>query len=232
MPFQRWIESANNAIEGILHAVRTERHVQYHLATALAVLFLSYVLGISRNDFIVIAVIMVIVLLAEMFNTAIECVVDLISPERREKARIAKDIAAGAVLITAFGAVILGYIILFPYLAVVFHKGMSIAKRSPAEISLLSFVVVVILVIMLKAWFGTGHPLRGGMPSGHAALSFSAWALVTLITENLTASLATFVLAALVARSRISSGTHTLSEVFAGCLLGACVATAIYLLFI
>jgi len=117
MPLKRWIESANNAIEGVLHAARTERHFQYHLITAIAVLILSYALGVARDDFLVVAVIVILVLLAEMLNTAIEHLVDLVSPEYHERARSAKDIAAGAVLVTAFGAAVLGYIILYPYFA-------------------------------------------------------------------------------------------------------------------
>jgi diacylglycerol kinase (ATP) len=231
-PVKRWIESTNNAIEGVLHAARSERHVQYHLVTAACVLLLSYMLGLSRDDFIVISIVVILVLLAEMLNTAIEQVVDLISPDHHEKARIAKDVAAGGVLITAFGAVVLGYIILYPYLAGIFRSGISIAKHSPAEIALIAFVTVLILVIMLKAWFGTGHPLRGGMPSGHTAIAFSLWTMVTLMTENFTASLSTFVLAFLVARSRINSGAHTPLEVTVGALIGAGVTAALYLLFI
>ncbi len=231
-PVKRWIESTNNAIEGILHAARSQRHVRYHFVTAVCVLLLSYVLGLSRADFIVISIVVVLVLLAEMLNTSIEQVVDLISSEQHEKARIAKDVAAGGVLITAFGAAVLGYIILYPYLADAFKSGMSVAKHSPAEIALIALIIVLILVIMLKAWFGTGHPLRGGMPSGHTAVSFSVWTMVTLVTENFMASLSTFLLAFLVARSRINCGAHSPLEVFVGALLGAGVTAALYLLFI
>ncbi|KAF0185556.1 MAG: diacylglycerol kinase [Nitrospirae bacterium] len=229
---KQWIESVHNAIEGVLHAARSERHVQYHLVTAFCVLLLSYVLGLSRDDFIVISIIVILVFLAEMLNTAIEHVVDLVSPEQHEKARIAKDVAAGGVLITAFGAAVLGYIILYPYLADVFKSGITVAKHSPSEIALISLITILILVIMLKAWFGTGHPLRGGMPSGHAAVSFSLWTMVTLMTENFTASLSSFLLAFLVARSRVVSGVHSPIEVIIGALLGTGVTAALYLLFI
>lgn len=232
MPLKRWIQSANNAIEGILHAARTERHFQYHLVTAIAILLMSYTLGITRDDFLVIAVIVILVMLAEMLNTAIEHIVNLISPEYHEQARIAKDIAAGAVLVTAFGAAVLGYIILYPYLAEAFRTGVRVAKHTHAEIALLSVVTIVILVIILKAWTGKGHPLRGGMPSGHAALSFSLWVAMTLMTEMFSISLAAFILAFLVARSRVLAGVHTSPEVAAGALLGAGVTYALFQLFL
>lgn len=232
MPFRRWVESANNAIEGVLHAARSERHFQYHLITAIAVLIASYALGIARDDFLIIAVIVILVLLAEMINTAIEHIVDLVSPEYHERARSAKDIAAGAVLVTAFGAAVIGYIVLYPYVADAFKTGIRIAKHTHAEIALLSVVTVVILVIIVKAWTGKGHPLRGGMPSGHAALSFSLWVAITLMTEIFSVSLGAFILAFLVSRSRVSAGVHTTTEVMAGALLGAGVTFALFRLFL
>jgi diacylglycerol kinase (ATP) len=163
----------------------------------------------------------ILVLAAEMMNSAIENIVDLISPEYSEKARIAKDIAAGAVLITAFGAALLGYIILFPYLKNFFYQGISIAKHSKEEIALISLLLVLIVVIMTKAYFGKGHPLSGGMPSGHSALAFSAWVCATYITESFVTSVLCFFLAAAIAQSRISTKVHSAFEVIAGALLGS-----------
>jgi len=81
MPLRQWIKSANHAIEGILHSAKTQRHVRYHFLSAAAVLFLSYLLGVSVTEFIVISLAVILVLLAEMLNSAIETVVDILSPE-------------------------------------------------------------------------------------------------------------------------------------------------------
>ena len=137
MPFKQWLESANYAIEGILQAAKTQRHVRYHLFTAVAVLLLSYVLGISRIEFLIISLAVIAVLLAELFNTSIEAVVDILSPEHTEKARIAKDIAAGAVLVTAFGAIVIGYTILYPYLEEASGRG-STSQNTQQKIPLSS----------------------------------------------------------------------------------------------
>jgi diacylglycerol kinase (ATP) len=66
MGFRRLVQSANNAIEGILQAARTQRHVRYHLYSASAILLLSYILGVERTDFLVLSVAVILVLLAEM----------------------------------------------------------------------------------------------------------------------------------------------------------------------
>ncbi len=231
MYFKRWLKSANYAIEGILYAARTQRHVRYHFISAATVLLLSYILGVTKTEFLIISLAVIVVLLAELLNSAIETVVDIISPSRNEKAGIAKDISAGAVLITAFGAVVIGYIILFPYLKVVFHKGLYITKHSAEEVSLIAFIIVLILVVITKAYFGRGLPLRGGMPSGHAALSFSAWIVITFLTENFIASSISFIIAIVISHSRITSKAHTLWEVILGGLIGAAITFFLFKIF-
>lgn len=228
---RRWIKSANLAIEGILHGTKTQRHLRYHFLSAAFILILSYALGISRNDFLVIALAVIVVLLAELLNTAIEAMVDLVSPEHSEKAKIAKDVAAGAVLTTAFGAAMIGYIVLLPYIREVMEGGFHIAKHSVEEISVMAVTLVLILVVVAKAHFGKGTPLRGGIPSGHSALAFSIWVVVIYTTGNLIASAACFVLAALVAASRVVSKIHTPLEVIMGGLMGALLTLVLFALF-
>lgn len=231
MPLRRWIDSMNNAIEGVLYAARTQRHLRYHLYTAVILLFSSYVLGIERVDFLIISIAVILVLVSEMVNTAVEYVVDMISPEFSEKARTAKDVAAGAVLITAFGAIVIGYIILFPYLRRLVEQGIHIAKHPKDEIALISLILVLILVIVFKAYSGKGHPLRGGMPSGHAAVAFSAWVTVTYISSSLTVSLLCFILATTIAQSRVATRVHTPVEVIIGGVLGAGMTWLLFLIF-
>ncbi len=231
MPLRKWIKSANFAIEGILHGAKTQRHLRYHFFSAAIVLLLSYLLGVTRIEFIVISLTVIIVISAELMNSAIEATVDLLSPEYSEKARIAKDIAAGAVLITAFGAAVLGYIILFPYLSALFSEGFKIAKHSKEEISLISVILVLILVIITKSYFGKGHPLSGGMPSGHSALAFSVWVSITYLTEHFLISLLCFVLAVWIAQSRIAVKAHNAWEVALGALMGATVTFLLFILF-
>ncbi|MDI6729444.1 MAG: diacylglycerol kinase, partial [Thermodesulfovibrionales bacterium] len=205
--------------------------LRYHFYSAVAILVLSYILGVGRTDFLIISIAVILVLLSEMINTAIEYVVDMISQEHSEKARVAKDVAAGAVLITAFGAAVLGYIILFPYFSRAFEQGIYIAKHSKEEITLIAVILVLIIVVVLKAYSGKGHPLRGGMPSGHSAIAFSAWVAVTYITESFIASLLSFLLSVLIAQSRIAVKAHTPLEVIAGAVLGSGLTLLLFIIF-
>jgi diacylglycerol kinase (ATP) len=205
--------------------------MRYHFLSAAAVLFFSYMVGVSKTELVIISLAVIIVLSAEMLNSAIEAVVDLVSPEYSEKAGVAKDIAAGAVLITAFGAAVLGYIVLFPYVRTIFNEGFHIAKHSKEEISLIAVVLVLILVVITKSYFGRGQPLRGGLPSGHAALAFSAWVSVTYMTENFIISTLCFLLAVWIAQSRVAVTAHTAWEVVLGALMGALVTFSLFRMF-
>ncbi len=200
-----WIESANLAIEGIIYSVKTQRHMRYHLYAALAALILSLVLNISRTEFILLCMAIVLVLTMEMLNTAIETTVDMISVEYHPLAKIAKDIAAGVVLIASIGALTLGYLILYPALKNTIMDGHWYPRKAPHDVvSFVSLVVVVILVIIIKAFVGKGEPLRGGMPSGHAAVSFSIWSATFFLTDSLAVIILTFLLAFMVSWSRWS----------------------------
>lgn len=231
MPLRAWIKSANHAIEGVLYGARTQKHLRYHFFSAAAVLFFSYMVGVSRAELVIIALAVILVLAAEMINSAIEVVVDILSPEYSEKAGIAKDIAAGAVLITAFGAAVLGYFVLFPYVKIIFSEGLHVAKHSKEEISFIAFILVLIAVIVTKARFGKGHPLSGGMPSGHSALAFSVWVSITYITEDMYISILCLLLAVWIAQSRVTIRMHTRLEVILGALLGALLTFLLFRLF-
>jgi len=231
MPLRKWLKSTNFAIEGILQGAKTQRHLRYHFFTAAFILVLSYVLGITRMEFIMVSLAVILVISAEMLNSAVEAVVDILSPQYSEKARTAKDIAAGAVLITAFGAAVLGYIIIFPYLKSFFTEGFIIARHSGEEIALMAFILVMILVVITKSHFGKGHPLQGGMPSGHSALAFSVWVSITYLTANFIVSLLCFVLAVWIAISRITIRAHNPWEVILGALMGATVTFLLFRLF-
>lgn len=232
MPLRKWVESANYAIEGILHAVKTQRHLRYHLFSVVLILLLSLILGISQSKFIAIAIVAIVVLSVEMLNTAIEATVDILFKEYDERARVIKDIAAGAVLITAVGAAVIGYVVFLPYLRDAFENGLNIAKHSGENVALIALVVVLILVIITKTFFGKGTPLRGGMPSGHTAVAFSVWVAVIFLTEAFLPSFLILILAVLIAQGRVSVGAHKPWEVILGAMLGSAITFAFFKLFL
>lgn len=226
------IDSANVAIEGIIYAVRTERHMRYHMIAAAAVMVMSLFLNVSRIEFILLSFAIVIVLLSEMTNTAIEVVVDMISEDYHPLAKIAKDIGAGVVLLASIGAITLAYFILYPALRSAFGLGLWQVRKTPGDVvAFVSLAIVVIIVIIIKAILGKGKPLRGGMPSGHAAVSFSICTSAVFLSRSLPISVMTFLLAAMLSWSRWSSGVHKPVEVIAGAVLGSALTTLFFWFF-
>jgi len=104
------------AFAGLFYCVRTQRNFRIHLATGTAATLVGLLLGLSPVEWAVLAVTMVLVLSAEMVNTMIEALVDLVTQEYHPLAKTAKDVAAGVVLLTAIGAVVVGLIIFGPRL--------------------------------------------------------------------------------------------------------------------
>lgn len=227
-----WLQSVNVAIEGVIFAVKTQRHMRWHMFAAVAALILGLVLNISRIEFIMLCMAIVLVLATEMLNTAIETTVDMISEAFHPRAKNAKDIAAGVVLIASLGALTLAYLILYPALKATVLTGHWQMRKSPNDVvAFVALAVVIILVIIIKAFFGKGEPLRGGMPSGHAAVSFSIWTAAWFLTGSVPILILTLLLAAMVSYSRWSSGVHRPVEIFFGAVLGAGITFLFFWLF-
>ena len=227
----RFIDSIDCAIEGILWTTSTQRHMRSHFLAAVALLLVAVYLRVSALEFILLTFAVTLVLFAELINTALEVLVDLISPDYHLLAKRAKDVAAGAVLIAGLGAAVMGFFAFSRHLVPRLGANLDLLGRPPGELSVVAVLVVTILVVLLKARFGRGAPLYGGMPSGHAAVAFSiATSLVFAGVGPVLAALV-LLLAGMVSQSRLLMGIHTLREVLIGAVFGVAVTCTIYLLF-
>lgn len=218
-------QSFNHAAEGIVHALRTQRNLWIHFAVAVAVLVAAVGFGATKLELAVLLLAITFVLVAELVNTAVEAAIDVASTSFDPMAKLAKDIAAGAVLVAALNAVAVGYLVFSGEVAQRSSRFLGRLRDAPAELTLVSLAVTIIIVIAIKAYTGRGTPLRGGLPSGHAAVAFAGWMAVTLVLEDsahrFLVSALTFIIALLVAQTRVETGVHSASEVASGAALGA-----------
>jgi diacylglycerol kinase (ATP) len=227
----RFIDSVNCAIEGIIYAARTQKHMRRHFLAALLLLLAVLLLRVSALEFTLLTVSVCFVLFAELMNTALEAVVDLVSPEFHPLAKIAKDVAAGGVLVAAVGAVVMGYLILSHYMFPLYRE-VLVTMGAPSELgTVVSLLAVVIVVVILKAMSGKGTPLEGGTPSGHAAIAFAIATIVTLTARDPITSILAFTLAVMVSHSRLLLRYHTLREVFLGAMTGTLITLTVLALF-
>jgi len=225
---KNWFESLNCAIEGILYVAKHERHMRYHFAIAGIVLLVSLFLNLSTFEFVLLAVSITFVLFAEVINTAFETVTDIISTEYNPLIKAVKDMAAGGVLIASIGAAVMGYWVLSKHIFPPMKLSLVLVKRSSELITIVALIIVIILVVILKSKLGKGKPLHGGLPSGHAALSFSIWTAVSLITLDPLVTILTFIMAVMVSHSRLLLSIHTIKEVIAGAMLGIMTTVVIF----
>ena len=108
---KKLINSFKYAIQGIFSSFKNERNMKIHIFIMFLVIISGIILKINKYEWIICILCFAIVISGELFNTAIETVVDMVMPYKNDKAKIAKDISAGAVLTLAIGAAIVGVII-------------------------------------------------------------------------------------------------------------------------
>jgi diacylglycerol kinase (ATP) len=229
------LESFNYAFEGIIHVLRTQRNMRIHFSIAAAVLILALAIGVTKLELIALMLSIAFVLIAEMINSAIEGAIDVATTSFDPLAKLAKDMAAGAVLVATINAVAVGYLVFSGQVADRSTRLLERLNDAPAKLTVIALALTLLLVIAVKAYTGSGRPLRGGLPSGHAAVAFAGWMAATLVLadsrQQFLISFLTLIMALLVAQTRIESGVHSALEVFIGGLLGALTTLALFQVF-
>lgn len=228
---QLW-ESFNCSFEGLIHAFRTQRNMRLHFLAAAMVLILSLWIPLNKMEVLILFFTIALVLMAEMFNTAIETAIDLITQEYHPLAKVAKNVAAGAVLIASVNAMVVGYLIFYPRLDQRIPLVVTAVRRSPAYLTLAIMILITAAVIAIKTWAGKGRPLSGGMPSGHSAISFGLSTAILLFSREAFLGFLAYGSSFLVAQSRYEGKIHTLWEIVAGSVLGILATVLVFQIFL
>lgn len=227
--------SFEHAYRGMISAVRTQRNMRFHVVVAVLVLVASLLVGVSRIELAFLILTILLVFVTELFNTAMEFVVDLATKEYHPLAKLAKDVSAGAVLVSSVGAVLVGYLVLADDLGPLSLATLESIRRSPAHLTLVSLGVTVLIVLLGKAITHSPNTFAGGMPSGHAAVAFAGWVAASFIAVEAGAgsyaglvSVISLLLALLVCQSRVESGLHSVYQVIVGAVIGILITTAAF----
>lgn len=222
------IESFAYAEEGIVHAVCSERNMRIHLLAAILVIFTCMVLEVSLMDMAILTLTIGFVIVCEMVNTAIEIVVDLITESYNEKAKHAKDVAAGAVLFSAFTSVLVAYFVFYEKIILISNAArldfiQDGEKLLPLSISLVFTSVLLIKGIIAKNF----NKIINGI-SLRAALGFFLLSTSIFLSANRILHIVLLVFAIIFSFSKIDDKKRPLASVIFGALMGIIISVLIF----
>ncbi len=225
------LDSFNNAFEGIIHVLRTQRNMRIHFAVAFVVIVLALIVNVTKLELIALLISITFVLIAEMINTAIEGAIDIATTSFDPMAKLAKDIAAGAVLIASVNAIAVGYLVFAGKVADRSADLLDRLRQAPAELTLVALVVTVIGVIAAE-----GVDRARDAAARRAAVRTRGGRVRRLDRRDLRrrrhhrflVSSIALIMAFLVAQTRVESGVHSALEVASGGLLGALATLVVF----
>lgn len=222
------LESFKYAVDGILDVFRTQKHMRFHFVTVVLVLLVALMFGLDKKDILILLFTISLVLMAEMFNTAIEAVVDLVTQTYHPLAKFAKDAAAGAVLLATGTAVLVGCLLFLGDQTFSRLSGMRIQGPDSLMKVLLTGIILLVLVTIIKVLGSRGKLLKGGICSGHAAAGFFLASTILYFSKDALAAIVGVIMALLIAQSRVEAKIHTIQEVVTGALLAMLLTAFVY----
>lgn len=230
-PKKNLLEPFRVAMSGVVHTFRTQRHMRFHVYVVLVVMLLALFVNLGLREVLVLLFTISLVIIAEMFNSAIEATVDLVSPNYSPLAKFAKDIAAGAVLITTIIALVVGGLLILGESRWESIKinltseslGVGIVPRL-----LLGGFLIFIIVVVGKGLGKRGQVLKGGLVSGHAAFGFFLAVSTMFLIDNFLVCAIAILLAAIIAQSRWEAKIHSVFELSLGASVGTLMALLIF----
>ena len=230
-----FIEAWYNAINGIVYTATTQRNFRIQLVLAVIVLALSLFYGLGTTEFLCLVFALFFVIFAEMVNKAIETVVDLFVDVYHPKAKIAKDVAAGAVVLSACNALIVGYFIFFnaENMKAISDSIFNNMVKSPQHLAFVAIILVVIAVIAIKASCSKkkerGQLIKEGfVPSGQSAVAFAALTAIWINSKDIVTFTLALVLSLLVVGNRVYNNARTKAEVVFGACMGVLIVMLVY----
>jgi len=223
--------SFNYAIQGIVYTLRTQRNMRLHVLAATVVFVAALMFGVSRLEMIALLFVISLVLVAELANTAVEATVDVAVDRFDPMAKVAKDVAAGAVLVASLNAIAVGYLVFYTRLVSMAESGLRLVRQTTPTLTVIAVALTGLMVLAIKAANREGSFLRGGWPSGHTAIAVAAATAIAYASNSAKLAVLALFIAALVAQSRVETDAHTIPQVVFGGLLGFLITTAVFQVF-
>jgi len=207
--------------------------MQLHFLMLLLVLVSGLMLALDPRDMVLLLFAITLVIALEMVNSAVEAVVDMVASAYSPAAKLAKDVAAGAVLVASGNAIISGIVIFYgatPPRLDAASQAVEVQTPDLTVVLAVGVLVLATLVIMTKVLTGRSNPdlLRGGVVSGHSAIGFFLAMTIPFTTGDRLVGLLALALAGLVAQSRVDAGIHSMQQVVLGAVVAVFLTASVY----
>lgn len=225
MNVKKWLDGFRYAYDGIKYALGSQRNMKFHFFISFLVLLLALALHLPRTDIMFILLAITLVVVAELVNTAIEKAVDLAMPELHPVAKIAKDVSAAAVLVTAVFAAVVGMIVFYDPIDRLFRRIDEAEGYLSGSIWVLLALVIFTVVIVETRFSDRGRMTR---PSLLSAIAYSVSTLITITVWNTLVFLLSFSLAFLVMLVLYDKKNRKFSSLILGAVIGVFITVAAY----
>lgn len=226
-PLVRWLKSMRYAYEGIQYALSTQPNMKFHFFASFAVLVSALFFRLPRTDILLLLLAITLVIVTELINTGIEKTVDLAMPNRHPLAKIAKDTAAAAVLVTAVFAAAVGVVVFYgPVERWIRHKEHPEVPLSIGSVWLY-IVLVLLAVIVAETRFRDDSRLR---PSLWMAVASSVSTLITLKSDDTLVGLLAFGMSGMFLLMLFEKQSRSLAGLVLGGILGVALTVLAFFL--
>lgn len=225
-----FFSATKNALNGIIHAFKTEKNLRNDYIIGALVLFISLFFDFTKTELICLVLTIGFVIFAEMINSTVEYIVNLVKTEYDLNAKAAKDIAAGGVLIASIISVIVAYLLFIDKIQQASTALLTAVLSSKAHMLVTILFVATILVVILKGIFSkdTKRNYVKAFPSARVTISFALATYLFVITKNLLVGGVAFALSIMVSSIKRENDKTTMQQVILSALLGILLVISIY----
>lgn len=217
-----------HAIDGVIRAFKTERNLRIDYVIGLAVFLCSLFFDFTKTEFACICLTVGFVIFAEMINSAVEYIVDLVTDKYDDRAKAAKDIAAGGVLIASGVAVIVAYFLFVDKIHYATTHILESILSSKLHILATIIFAIILLAVILKGIFGKSDKFSEAYPSARVALAFALTTYSYIITREIFVVAITFLLSMMIAQIRVENTKVKPIYMVFSAVLGVLVVLIIY----
>ncbi|MEG1705284.1 MAG: diacylglycerol kinase [Clostridia bacterium] len=217
-----------HAIDGVICAFKTERNLRIDYVIGLLVLITSLFFDFTKTEFACLCLTIGFVIFAEMINSTVEYVVDLITDKYDDRAKAAKDIAAGGVFVSALVAVVVSYFLFADKIYMATNSVLSSILDSKIYILFTIMFAVIILVVILKGFFSKKKGYVATYPSVRVTLAFAMTTYVYLVTKRMLVGFVALVLSIIIAQIKVEDQKTKVGYMIFSALLGVLLVLIIY----